>query len=148
MLDRRTILAVALSFLVLFGSQWLAVQMGWIKPAPPSSMPKSQTALGKPETGHTAPGTTTLDAMPGSAGTTPGAASTNGDGNGTAVSGWAAAPDSIVSVDHALYTARFRTRGARLLSVTLKQFASVDSNRVALAADVESLFASVGAFES
>lgn len=130
MLDRRTLLAVALSFVVLFGSQWLAVQMGWIKPPAPSTMPAKQTAVGQPEPGHTAPGTASIGATPGAVSApvpaTPGVAPT---------SAWAFAPDSIVSVDHALYTARFRTRGARLLSVTLKQFASADSNRVSLAAD-------------
>jgi hypothetical protein len=34
-LDRRTIIAVALSFFVLFGTQWLAVKLGWIPAAPP-----------------------------------------------------------------------------------------------------------------
>ncbi len=134
MLDRRTILAVALSFLVLFGSQWLAVEMGWIKPTPTeSTMSKAQSELGKPGAGHTAPGATTLDAPPSGA-TAPGSIAT-GLAARAAISGWAAAPDSIVTVDHALYTARFRTRGARLLSVTLKDFAAVDTNRVALAAD-------------
>ena len=130
MLDRRTLLAVALSFVVLFGSQWLAVQMGWIKPTPPSTMPAKQTELGQPDAGHTAPGTSSIEATPGAVSAPVAAAP-----GVIPTSAWAFAPDSVVSVDHALYTARFRTRGARLLSVTLKQFASADTNRVSLAAD-------------
>ena len=134
MLDRRTILAVALSFLVLFGSQWLAVRMGWIQPPPPSTGQADRAALGRNAAGagSTTPGPASIG-LP--TGTTTTGTTAPGAGVSAGASGWATAPDTIISVDHALYTARFRSRGARLLSVTLKKFASVDTNRVAIAAD-------------
>lgn len=134
MLDRRTIIAVALSFLVLFGSQWLAVKMGWI----PSSPRPQATAPVAPPGASVAPGTATLDAPdPSRPSTAPGAGPRGAPGasipGSTALAGWAAAPDTIVTVEHPLYVARFTTRGARLLSVTLRNFESSDTSRVTLA---------------
>ncbi len=133
MLDRRTILAVALSFLVLFGSQWLAVQMGWL-PTPPKPTTAPEATTG------TTPGEATIGTPAGGtpAGSTPAApAPASGFAGATdaAPAAWSAAPDTILAIDRGLYQARFRTRGARLLSVTLKEYASADTNRVALAAD-------------
>lgn len=134
MLDRRTIFAVALSFLVLFGSQWLAVKMGWI----PSSPPPQESATTQPSGSSAAPGAARLDApdpaRPSSApGAGPRGALGAATGDGAALAGWAAAPDTIVTVDHPLYVARFSSRGARLLSVTLRNFESSDTSRVTLA---------------
>jgi YidC/Oxa1 family membrane protein insertase len=81
----------------------------------------------------TTPGTATLDAPhPGSA-RTPGGG-TAGTTSALAAAGWAAAPDTVVTVHHGLYTARFRTTGARLLSVTLHEYSTAaDTARVSLA---------------
>jgi len=123
-LDRRTLLAVALSFVVLFGSQWLAVQLGWIQPSKPpeSTMPADQKALSP---------TSPTPEHPSTAGTELSKATTPEPG----LSGWSSSPDSVITVEHPLYTARFRTTGARLLSVTLKNFAAANGDLVALAAD-------------
>lgn len=131
MLDRRTILAIALSFLVLFGSQWLAVKMGWL-PTPPKPQESATLAPDTPSA-PTGPGTATLGAPH------PDAPSPVLGGVPSAPlggAGWAAAPDTIVTVRHGLYTARFRTTGARLLSVTLHDYqAAADTARVSLAAN-------------
>ena len=140
MLDRRTILAVALSFLVLFGSQWLAVKMGWIPstPRPQATTPAPATPTGP----GIAPGATRLDVPEATTPPVSGRAPAVGPGaelggvarEGSAPApGWIAAPDTLVQVDHGLYVARFQTRGARLLSVTLKNFEASDTARVSLA---------------
>jgi YidC/Oxa1 family membrane protein insertase len=131
-LDRRTILAVALSFLVLFGSQWLAVQMGWLpsEPRPSATAPQDPAATTSTGPGA-APGATTLAAPPPSAGAGPAGTTAAG----APLSGWSTAADTIITVDRPLYVARFRARGARLLSLTLKDFAASDTARVALAGD-------------
>ena len=134
MLDRRTILAVALSFLVLFGSQWLAVKLGWIQQAP-----RPQATATAPDRGPSAaPDAARLDAPdPNKPSTAPGASPVGAPGAhavgaAAARAGWADAPDTIVTVEHPLYVARFQSRGARLLSVTLRQFEGSDTARVTL----------------
>ena len=136
MLDRRTILAVALSFLVLFGSRWRAGQLGWLPSPPPRPVATVPLTAGGP---GAAPGATTLSAPPAAtgSGTTPGAPNATLGVAATAapLAAWSAAPDTILIVDQALYSARFKARGARLLSITLKKFEAGDTARVALAAD-------------
>jgi YidC/Oxa1 family membrane protein insertase len=135
-LDRRTILAVVLSFLVLFGSQWLAVKLGWI---PSSPRPQATSQVTTPSQGSgTAPGSSTIDAPdPGRPSTAPGASPLPAAGAVLpapgSLAGWSAAPDTIVTVRHPLYVARFQSRGARMLSVTLLEFEASDTSRVSLA---------------
>jgi YidC/Oxa1 family membrane protein insertase len=155
-MDRRALIAVALSFLVLFGSQWLFQQLGWLpKPAPAPteqaqgsggpSGPAGQP--GQPSTSAPAAG----DAPAPTEGPTTGSASERiVTAGGAATPGttelapstvargrWIDAPgaDSVVTVDQPLYTARFRPRGAQLLSIVLKEYKDGDSGRATLAAD-------------
>jgi len=127
-MDRRAILAIALSFLVLFGSNWLFQKLGWL-PTPSNTQvatapPDSASAPGQAQ--FTAPGAKTL--------TTLGARDTTGAHTG-ASGAWVATdlPDTVLMIDQPLFTARVRTRGARLLSVVLKQYKDGDDGRVALA---------------
>jgi YidC/Oxa1 family membrane protein insertase len=155
-MDRRALLAVALSFLVLFGSQWVFQKLGWMPAPPKAGAPSAQG----PARGGTTPGTTPSGPN-GAAGTnapsdraaTPAGTSEATGGNPSApgsatlspdvpagasmASRWAAAPsaDSIVTVTHPLYTARFRPRGARLLSVELLKYKDGDHGRATLAAN-------------
>ncbi len=137
-MDRRAILAVALSFVVLFGSSWLFQKLGWI-PAPKPPAPSEQAA--------TAPGTsspspsTPAPATHGERIVTAGGPATPGTvelGAGPTAGGrWIDAPnaDSVVTVEQPLFTARFRPRGAQLLSVVLKDYKDGDSGRATLAAN-------------
>jgi len=131
--DRKAILAIALSFIVLFGSNLLFQRMGWLPraqaPAPAPAVATAPQATSRAETtppnltataqGATAPGASTLGAP--SAGK-----------NGT----WFAPPgaDTVLTIEQPLYTARIQARGARLLGVTLKQFKDGDHGHASLTA--------------
>ncbi len=149
-MDRRTLIAIVLSFVVLFGSQWLFQQLGWIPH--PSARKPAQTATVAPGDSLTAPGATRL--VPGADESGAGLAAGSGDaatGAGAAAGGgaaelgaaepgaagtaWIAPPvaDSILTIDQPLYTARFRARGARLLSVALKKYKDGNSGVATLA---------------
>ena len=108
-MDRRAILAIALSFVVLFGSNWLFQKLGWL---PTPSNTKVATA---PLDSSSAPGRANLTAP---TLTTLGARDTTGAHAG-ASGAWVATdlPDTVLTIEQPLFTARVRTRGARLLSV-------------------------------
>ena len=138
-MDRKALLAIALSFVVLFGSNLLFQKLGWLpsaqKPAATATTPsapagtvaepgRAQIAAPAPAKG---PAATILHPHePAAADTT---AARNGD--------WFAPanPETVLTIEHPLYTARFRARGARLLSVLLKQYKDGNSGRATLAAD-------------
>lgn len=136
-MDRKALIAIALSFVVLFGSNFLFQKLGWI-PAPTPRVAnevKADSASRPPA----APGATQLSApqaTPGVAGTV--AAGAGGTGPAASANGSWVAPagaDSVLTIDQPLYTARIRARGARLLAVVLKNYKDGDSGRATLAAD-------------
>src|SRR5690349_15860684 len=137
-MDRRWILAFALSFAVLVGSQWFFSRIGWIpKPAPPRSA--TTTTAGRPPAGTTAPASSPDGATQANAARTPTASGGPGAPGATALvpstesvmRGFPteAGPGRVVVVDEPLYVARFRTRGGRLLSVLLKNYKDSDGGR-------------------
>lgn len=117
------LLAIALSFLVLFGSQWLFQKLGWIPTrTKPATTAVSTDSLATPGRGEiTRPEETGGSLL---------APDTTG-----ATSGWASAADTILTIDQPLYVARFRSKGARLLSVALKKYKDGNSGVATLAAD-------------
>jgi YidC/Oxa1 family membrane protein insertase len=121
--DRRALLAVALSFLVLFGSNWVFQKLGWL-PSPE----KNKSVTSAPVGPSPQPGSATLSpgaeqtppslsgAAPGSAGAATAVAPTGRSGS------WLATPDTILTIEHALYSARFSTNGGRLISMVLRNY--------------------------
>ncbi|MGH7726047.1 MAG: membrane protein insertase YidC [Candidatus Eiseniibacteriota bacterium] len=149
-MDRRTLLAIVLSFIVLFGSQWVFQKLGWI-PRPTDRKPASTAVapgdtLGGPGATELQSGAGGTGAVSGPGGTAPGIGAGAGTAAGTvagmaagasgqAASGWivTASPDTILTIEQPLYTARFRARGARLLSVALKKYKDGNSGIATLA---------------
>src|SRR5689334_3952386 len=120
-MDRRALIAIALSFVVLFGSNLLFQKLGWIPS--PQSPPKNEAVQAPASRPSAAPGAAQI------APTTPTPATTNAQG------GWAASADTLLTIDQPHYTVRIRTQGARLLSVLLKDYKDGDSGKAMLAAD-------------
>jgi YidC/Oxa1 family membrane protein insertase len=137
-MDRKALIAIALSFVVLFGSNFLFQKLGWI-PSPAQQRAANEAARTDSTTGPSpAPGATTLGATraPASGVTAPlGAPAVPGDANPNGTWLAPAGADSVLTIDQPLYTARVRARGARLLSVVLKNYKDGDSGRATLAAD-------------
>ncbi|MEP7028246.1 MAG: membrane protein insertase YidC, partial [Candidatus Eisenbacteria bacterium] len=138
-MDRRALLAIALSFVVLFGSNLLFQKMGWIPSAsqkqqvstPVPSAPSSPAGSGTAQLQAPAPIKGPAAAILGSR--VAAAPDSTGGTNGT----WfvPAGADTILTVDQPLYRARIRARGSRLLSVVLKDYEDGGSGRVTLAGD-------------
>jgi YidC/Oxa1 family membrane protein insertase len=123
-----------LSFVILFGSNFVFQKLGWL-PTPNAPKPVTSTT-------PTAPGESQIAAPPAPTGAAAalgaGTSNTPADTLQSARNGSWIAPagaDSVITIDQPLYTARFRARGARLLSVVLKQYKDGDSGRATLAAD-------------
>src|SRR4051812_39340612 len=121
-MDRRAIIAIALSFVVLFGSNLLFQKLGWI-PSPQQSPPKNEAVQAPASRPSAAPGAAQLSQP------TPTAQAHNAEG------GWAASADTVLTIEQPRYTARIRTKGARLLSVMLKDYKDGDVGKATLAAD-------------
>src|SRR5437868_12822465 len=106
-MDRKALIAIALSFVVLFGSNFLFQKLGWI-PSPAQQRAVNEVRADSASRPSPAPGAATLGAtLP--AAVIPGAAPRS---SGT----WATpeGADSVLTIDQPLYTARIRARGARL----------------------------------
>ena len=131
-MDRRAMIAIALSFVVLFGSNFLFQKLGWI---PSPAQQRAQNEARRDTTSHAspAPGASEIRVPNPAPGALAEATPTPTNPNGT----WAAPAnaDSVLTIEHPLYTARIRARGARLLSVVLKNYKDGDSGRATLAAD-------------
>ena len=131
-MDRRAMIAIALSFVVLFGSNFLFQKLGWI-PSPEQQRVKNEARPDSTSRASAAPGASEIrvpNPAPGPlAEATPSPARPNGTWEAPANA------DSVLTIDHPLYTARIRARGARLLSVVLKNYKDGDSGRATLAAD-------------
>lgn len=138
-MDRKALIAIALSFVVLFGSNFLFQKLGWV-PSPEQQRVANEarrdtTASSTP----VAPGATQLSApqsAPGAAAAiVSGAGGTGGSANPNG--SWSApeAADTVLTIEQPLYSARIRARGARLLSVVLKQYKDGESGRATLSAD-------------
>lgn len=142
-MEKRAVLAIALSLIVLFGSQWVFQRLGWVAPprrAQPIVAQSDTSSLRAQAQGQTggasAPGAVTLS--PGAPPPPP--PSLAAPAKQATPGGWMFrsaqdAPDRILEIDEPLYTVRLRTRGARLLSVVLKKYKDGDSGRATLAAD-------------
>lgn len=138
-MDRRALVAIALSFVVLFGSNLLFQKLGWI-PTPAqqrqaqvrAQAPAGPTVPGgTPQLGAPAPVKGPAAAILGSH--VPAAPDSAGGANGTWLA--PAGADSILTIEQPLYTARLRARGARLLSVVLKDYKDGNSGRATLSGD-------------
>ncbi len=143
-MDRKALLAIALSFIVLFGSNILFQKLGWL-PTPQAQHPAAGGAAGAP-TATGGPTGTAAGVAP-TAGQPPhlepGPTATGpagGKGNAANRNGSWLAPagaDTVLSIDQPLYVARFRARGARLLSIVLKNYKDGDHGKATLAANPE-----------
>src|SRR5262245_11618966 len=121
-MDRRALIAIVLSFLVLFGSNLLFQKLGWI-PSPQQQKPVNEAKVEHPSA---APGASTIgQATP----TKTSVPETQSKGT------WSGGADTVLTVEQPRYTARFRSRGGRLLSVVLKDYKDGNSGRATLAAD-------------
>jgi len=131
-MDRKALIAIALSFVVLFGSNFLFQKLGWI-PAPgaqrPAVVQQAPTAPGSSQLSAPAPVKGPAAAILGTA--------LAADTTGASTGSWLAPanPDSVITIDQPLYTARIRARGARLLSVELKPYKDGNSGRATLSAN-------------
>ena len=141
-MDRRTLIAIVLSAVVLIGLPLLFETMGWVpKKAPPESGPQ-EIASGE-GTGPALPGTTS-GAGGGTTATDPPQLETGEPapatptpsgavpGEGNELPSLGSAPGHEVEVRMPLYVARFNTRGARLLGVTLNDFTGAGPDLVQL----------------
>jgi len=123
-MDRRALIAIALSFLVLFGSNLLFQKLGWL----PSPAPK-------PVNEAKSDSTSRPSAAPGASQITQATPAPSAIPETQAASTWAAGPDTVLTIEQPRYTVRLRSRGARLLSVVLKDYKDGNSGRATLAAD-------------
>jgi YidC/Oxa1 family membrane protein insertase len=137
-MDRRTILAIALSALILIFVPMLMQRLGLVPnrtPAPGTGGPSSSAPPGPG--GGTSGGTTagTAQPVPG----TPGAPAVLGapaagvsTGRPSAFANAVAAPERSVHVSNDLYEADFDSRGARLVGISLRRFKSAAGGLVRL----------------
>src|SRR5690348_2956038 len=128
-MDRKALLAIALSFVVLFGSNLLFQKLGWI---PNPSQPKPTNEVKVQNRPSAAPGAAQIAEPHPAPGAIP---STTAAPSGQAASTWAPSPDTVLTVDRPHYSARIRSRGGRLVSIVLKDYKDGDSGRATLAAD-------------
>jgi YidC/Oxa1 family membrane protein insertase len=131
-MDRRALIAIALSFAVLFGSNILFQKLGWI-PSPAQQRARNEARSDSTSRPSAAPGASEIRVPNPAPGALAQAAPSPARPNGT----WAApaGADSVLTIEQPLYTARIRARGARLLSVVLKNYKDGNSGRATLAAD-------------
>ena len=131
-MDRRALLAIALSFVVLFGSNFLFQKLGWV-PAPQPQRAPNEAHSDSASRPSAAPGASQLAVPNPAPSAIPATEATGAHATGT----WLAPAnaDSVLTIEQPLYTARIRARGARLLSVVLKDYKDGDSGRATLAAD-------------
>jgi YidC/Oxa1 family membrane protein insertase len=131
-MDRRALIAIALSFVVLFGSNLLFQKLGWI-PSAAQQRARNEAKSDSTSRPSVAPGASELRVPNPAPGALAEAAPSPQRPNGT----WAApaSADTVLTIEHPLYTARLRARGARLLSVVLKNYKDGNSGHATLAAD-------------
>jgi YidC/Oxa1 family membrane protein insertase len=123
-MDRRALIAIVLSFALVFGSNLIFQKLGWL----PSSQPK-------PVNEAVSDSASRPSAAPGAAQIKQAAPQPTSVPQTQATSTWAAGTDTVLTIEQPRYTARFRSRGARLLSVLLKDYKDGNSGRATLAAD-------------
>lgn len=140
-MDRRTLLAIVLSALVLIFVPMLLDRLGLLptRAPEPTRQAEAPGGPGAPgdTAGRTAPGpqapdrtgapTALPEARPGAPGLVPGAAAPD-----QPLAGVSAAPERRIHVSGPLYDAEFNSRGARLVGVTLKKFKGGDHEPVRL----------------
>ena len=102
-MDRRALIAIALSFVVLFGSNLLFQKLGWI-PSPAQQRARNEAKSDSTSRPSAAPGASEIRVPNPAPGALAQAAPSPAHPNGT----WAApqGADSVLTIEHSLYTAR------------------------------------------
>ncbi len=138
-MDRKALIAIALSFVVLFGSNFLFQKLGWVPSSGQKRVANEAVRDTTTSTTPVAPGATQLAAPQSAPGAATAVASGAGGAGGSANpnGSWSApaAADTVLTIEQPLYSARIRARGARLLSVVLKRYKDGESGRATLSSN-------------